>query len=291
MNIQSISIVVPTRKCVNNCKFCVSKMHDNIPEGEDGFNKFNITKRIKYAQANGITSCIITGTGEPLQNREFLIKLKELFKELNYPFPNVELQTTGVLLGLNQNNKFINLDLLKELGVNNISLSVSSIFKDNINMEIIGMPKKEHFNLKERIFWLKLNGFNVRLSINMTNELDKYTTHGIFEQIQKLNPDQLTFRELWYDGNMMDLDESKWVINNSVSTEKINLIRDYIKLHGTKLYKLPYGFDVYSVHGMSTIIDDDCMANENDEYSLKYVVLQPDGKLYCRWDDPGSLIF
>ena len=29
MKIQSLSIVVPTRKCVNNCAFCVSKTHDN----------------------------------------------------------------------------------------------------------------------------------------------------------------------------------------------------------------------------------------------------------------------
>jgi molybdenum cofactor biosynthesis enzyme MoaA len=291
MNIQSISIVVPTRKCVNNCKFCVSKMHNNVAEGDDGFNKFNITKRIKYAQANGITSCIITGTGEPLQNREFLIKLKELFKELNHPFPNVELQTTGILLTLNQNNKFINLDLLRELGVNTISLSVSSIFEDDDNMEIIGMPKKEHYKLIERIFWLKLNEFNVRLSVNMTNELEKYSTKKIFERIKELNPDQLTFREFWYDNNLSHLNETKWVIENAVSDAKIEKIKQYISLHGEKLYKLPYGFDVYSIEGMSTIIDDDCMAKENDEYSLKYVVLQPDGKLYCRWDDPGSLIF
>ena len=27
MNIQSLSVVVPNKSCVNNCAFCVSKMH------------------------------------------------------------------------------------------------------------------------------------------------------------------------------------------------------------------------------------------------------------------------
>ena len=40
MNIQSLSVVVPNKSCVNNCAFCVSKMHcdsyknqmdDNLP--------------------------------------------------------------------------------------------------------------------------------------------------------------------------------------------------------------------------------------------------------------------
>lgn len=29
MKIQSLSIVVPNPKCVNDCKFCVSKMNEN----------------------------------------------------------------------------------------------------------------------------------------------------------------------------------------------------------------------------------------------------------------------
>lgn len=27
MKIQSLSVVVPNQKCINNCAFCVSKMH------------------------------------------------------------------------------------------------------------------------------------------------------------------------------------------------------------------------------------------------------------------------
>ena len=41
---------------------------------------------------------------------------------------------------------------------------------------------------------------------------------------------------------------------------------------------------------MSVVIDNDCISKENNE-SLKYVILRENGKLYCRWDDKGSLIF
>ena len=30
MDIQSLSIVVPGTKCINNCKFCVSRTHEDI---------------------------------------------------------------------------------------------------------------------------------------------------------------------------------------------------------------------------------------------------------------------
>jgi len=37
MKIQSLSIVVPNKKCINDCKFCVSKMHnEEYPNMLDG---------------------------------------------------------------------------------------------------------------------------------------------------------------------------------------------------------------------------------------------------------------
>ena len=126
MNIQSISIVVPTPKCVNNCKFCVSKMHSN--DYDKKFDKFELKKRIKYAVMSGVTTCILTGTGEALQNKEFLRNLADIFKEMDFPFPNVELQTTGVLLMSGESYIdgrlgkgviiYKNMELLKQLGVN-----------------------------------------------------------------------------------------------------------------------------------------------------------------------------
>lgn len=281
MSIQSLSIVVPTRGCVNNCKFCVSRMHTN-----DYVNNFDVTqikKRIKYAVNNGINTCIITGTGEALQNREFLIKLREIFDVMDHPFPNVELQTSGVLL--NEEN----IRLLKYLSVNTISLSVSDIFNSNVNAEIIGMPKKLNFGeLKDVTKLIKDNGFNLRLSLNMTTVYDYYFATVTVARAKELGADQVTFRKL-YHGND-DSSQSKWVKENACTVQTLDDIKNYIIKNGRALYRLPFGPMVYSIDGMSTVIDDDCMAKEGNE-DLKYIILREDGKLYSQWDDKGALIF
>ena len=70
---------------------------------------------------------------------------------------------------------------------------------------------------------------------------------------------------------------------------------NYVMLHGSPLGILPYGAIKYSLHGMAVVVDNDCMAKgklpdaEKDAY--KYLILQPDCKLYSQWDDPASLIF
>jgi hypothetical protein len=282
-------------------------MHDSVPNYSDGFNEHEIKKRLKHAVANGITSCIITGTGEPLQNREYLIKLVTLFRKMDYPFTNVEIQTTGVLLNLQKNGKFINIDLLKDLYVNTISLSVSDIFDDENNAMIIGMPKKEKYNLLNKIFWLKISGFNIRLSLNMTNAYDNRTPEEILIRCKELAADQITFRELY--ASEEETDESIWVTENACSPDLMNKINIYIAggtlypttpnhssngtyytPKGIKLYDLPFGSSVYSIKGMSVVIDDDCMSKEENQ-SLKYFILRENNKLYCRWDDKGSLIF
>lgn len=281
MNIQSISIVVPTNRCMNDCPFCVSKMHDN--EYSNQFSPRDMKKRIKYAAMNGITNCILTGTGEAIQNKSFLRKLSIIFEELDHPFPNVELQTTGVLLGDPDN-----LRLLKSLGVNNISLSVSDIFDDENNMNIIGVPEKARFELRNIIGHLKNYGFNVRLSLNLTDSFNDHNGVKILNRVKDLGADQLTFRALYKSDN--NTPEDKWVEENSANSSVLNDLYFAISSMGTPLYTLPYGPTVYSVMGLSTVLDDDCMSKENLG-TLKYVILREDGKLYCRWDDKGSLIF
>ena len=47
----------------------------------------------------------------------------------------------------------------------------------------------------------------------------------------------------------------------------------------------------YSVMGMSTVVDEDCMAKNEEKQSWKYLILRPNCKLYTQWDDKGSLLF
>jgi hypothetical protein len=317
MNIQTISIVVPTKGCINKCPFCVSKMH-HCPY-ENKWDEIQMIKRIQYAMMNSVNTCVITGTGEALQNIGFLNKLGKLFNKMNNPFPNIEIQTTGIFLSEKEDvpdiiyrdgeQPFINypyLNILENLRVNTVSISVCDIFDYDNNLKIIGVPEKLRFHLGNLIDLLKKRGFNIRLSLNMLNTFDRYTPEQIISKCKGLQADQITFRAMYSSG---ETNESKWVKDNKCSDKTMKDITEYfegepftlesessyeIKLrkvgHGKFLYRLPFGGKVYSMNGMSTVIDDDCMSKENNE-SLKYVILRENGKLYSRWDDLGSLIF
>jgi organic radical activating enzyme len=158
MNIQTISIVVPTKGCVNNCPFCVSHMHDSPYEYK--WDEVQMRKRIQYAVMNDVNTCIITGTGEPFQNQPFLDKLYTLFVKMGHPFPNIELQTTGVFLSkeTDLSKHIIKKDgtptiihecisLLHAWEINTVSLSVANIFDDGLNNKIMGVPEKLRFYL------------------------------------------------------------------------------------------------------------------------------------------------
>ncbi len=262
-------------------------MHAN--DYEYLFDKEQIKKRIKYAVNNNVNTCVITGSGEPLQNRDFLHNLTYVFDELGHPFPNVELQTTGVSLMNKTKNTFQNIELLKQLGVNTISLSVSDIFSDENNMSIIGTPEYSKFKLMELCEFVKSQKFNLRISLNTINVYDNIAPANLFIELKKFNPDQVTFRKLWHSGDLRQ-EQTAWVKDNACKEETINNIHEYVGSSGKALYRLPFGAMVYSVFGMSVVIDDNCM-NKDEIEMMKYVILREDGRLYCQWDDAGSLIF
>ena len=293
MVVQTISVVVPTRGCVNNCKFCVSKTHDNDydfrlanKDSDDYFfYREDIKRRLKYASLHGVVTLVLTGTGEALQNTKFLTMLDGVLQELGEPFPRIELQTTGVLL----TDK--NLQFLREMGVTTISLSVSDVFDNDNNMEIISTPKPLRFTLEDVTERISKHGFNVRLSLNMTSSYDDIKDPGaFFTRARELYASQITFRELYHSDN--DTEEDRWVIDNSIDESVMLSIKRYVSNNGRALYRLPFGATVYSIDGISTVIDTDCMDSKGEaDDILKYLILREDGKLYSHWDDKGSIVY
>ncbi len=294
MIIQTMSIVVPTKnRCVNDCEFCVSKTHTN--EYADRFKdkdssefllyKSDLRRRFNYAKLHNIDTIILTGTGEALQNIPFLLMVDSILKEMNDPFPRIELQTSGVML------TDVNLHILRQIGVSTISLSISDIFDDESNLNIMGVHPKLHFGLSEICKKIKDFGFNLRLSLNMTSVYNHiYHPKVFFEKFNELGANQITFREMYYSNN--DTKEDKWIKDHLVDTELMGRIRDYIIDKGKAQYVLPFGAIVYSIQKMSTVIDGDCMDDKSEvDNILKYLILREDGKLYTDWGDEGSLIF
>ena len=292
MNIQSLSVVAPAKKCVNNCKFCVSQMHhenyDSILSKEQLEREY--FNRMAFARDNGCNTMMITGTTEPQQNLSFLRALGRWNRELDKPFRWIEIQTSGT--GIDDEK----LDILKnDVGVSTISLSLSSLNND-WNKEYTGAPKEiDIYSLCRKI---KQKGFNLRVSLNLTDKAfySFYNKEGNLERSieelcvycrDTLLADQITFRMLYLSEN--DCPQNEWIKAHG-DKEFGPILRKYIEQNGRKLERLEFGQIRYDLHGLSVVIDDDCMSTEVKE-SLKYLVLRPDGHLYSKWDSKASLIF
>jgi len=294
MIIQTMSIVVPTKnRCVNDCKFCVSKTHTN--DYHDRFKdkdsqeyllyKMDLRRRFDYAKLHNVDTIILTGTGEALQNVPFLLMIDMILKEMDNPFPRIELQTSGVML------TDVNLHILRQMGVSTISLSISDVFNDEYNLKIIGVHPKLQFKLDEICKKIKDFGFNLRLSLNMTDVYNHITLPEVFfDRFKELGANQITFREMYYSGNHTR--EDIWIMNHLIRDGLMGDIKHYITENGKAQYVLPFGATVYTINKMSTVVDDDCMDDKGEvDNILKYLILREDGKLYTDWGDEGSLIF
>ncbi len=287
MKVQTLSVVVPTKKCVNSCKFCVSKTHDN-PYCNNMMNEYfvpDMKRRLDYAIHHGVDTIILTGTGEILQNRPFLVLLDSILKSMNNPFPVIEVQTSGVMLD-DENLRF-----LRDMGVSTISLSVSNLFNDEENMEVIGVHEKLQFKLKDLCSKIKSFGFNIRISLNMVKFNLTYKPEYYFTVAKELGAAQITFRELYTSKN--NTVEDQWITKNRVEPSVMLDIQKYITDNGRPLYTLPFGATVFSVDGVSTVLDLDCMMSKKTVVDdvLKYFILRENGKIYTHWDDEGSMRF
>lgn len=277
MNIQSLSICAPQQECVNNCKFCCSKAScAEYPLQKDTSAFF---KRLQFARDNGCNVVILTGECEPLQNdlyRDFWEKNFQMNNaRLQSPFKWVEIQTTGVDLNLEQ---------CRELGVTTVSLSMVDPFDADRNFNTQGTPKAKRFDISERCREIKEAGFNLRISLNMTDALIGVPSfEDILVQCELMGAYALTVRELFTDEGRLE-----WCAKHKID---VSPFIQYIRKHGRPLEKLPDYKIRYSINGLSVVVDDDCMSQKADQDTLRYLILRPDGRLYTKWDDKASLLF
>lgn len=277
MKIQSLSIVVPSEPCVNNCKFCVSRTHHENYHGD--FDNVQFLRRMAFARDNGCNTVMLTGVNEPQQNMPFLKNFGMLNRQLDKPFRWIEMQTAGTYLTKENLDDLYNL-----VGVSTISLSLSSL-DDKKNMAYTGAPVL--MSIEDMCKAIIDKGFNLRLSLNMTDtmEIDPVRT---FDIAHHLGADQVTFRVLYKGEN--DCPQNRWITEHAMPGEIILDYKNYVKTNGRKLEVLEFGQIRYDVNGISVVVDDDCMSTVPKE-ELKYLVLRPNCKLYSKWDSKASLLF
>ena len=307
MKIQSLSICVPAKRCINDCKFCCVKMceseyKDQVTENLPFYDLYenDFIKRMEFARDNGCNTCMLTGDVEPQQNIPFLKAFGDMNRKLERPFRNIEIQTKGAFVDDEKLRFFRN-----HVGITTISISVSALDNNARNNELIGM-KDPNFNLEHLCSEIKRYDFNLRLSLNVTDNLygnGGFTVDEIFKRCHELGADQVTFRAMYTSGN--NTPQDKWIEENTVYDYGRNRagaaaegsgnffyeLRTTIMEEGRYLDTLEYGSDRYSYEGISVVIDTDCMSKGVNKEAVKYLILRPNCKLYSKWDDKGSLIF
>lgn len=307
MQIQSLSIVVPGG-CPNNCPCCVSKLHTDIDnyknqleenyQFEELYSK-DFKDALEFARDNGCNVMMFTWDGEPIINKPFMRKVVELNNQLRKPFRWNEIQTTGVfLLDKWENGWEKNLRWLRDyVRIKMISLSVFNPFDSDENSKCT-RPKspKAYVDIPATCAAIKKYNFGLRLSINLYNFYDNIKAEKIFQKAKELWASQITFRVLYSVDSPQTAQEKEInsrIIQNKCSAKAVEEINKYIKKHWRPLERLPFGAIRYSVHGMSCVLDDDCMNSKTQEVKdqVKYLILRPDCKLYTKWDDEGSMLF
>jgi len=244
---------------------------------------------MNYAREHGCDFMMLTSTGEPINNLTYICSVMNMNRKLlRRPFDAVDLQTSGA--GLTGG---VLLQLSAE-GVTTIALSVAYLLDSEKNAEIMRTPKSLRYNIKDLCHAIKDCGFTLRLCLNLTPDYNPHFISDIFETASACGADQLTFKRLYANAAPQN-DEEKvirtWVIQNMLETGTLgDQIELYIRTNGRKMAILSGGETVYSYLGMSTVLIEDCQGQRLTD-TPRYFILRPNGKLYTRWDDDGSIIF
>lgn len=295
MDIQSFSVVVPNKECINKCPFCVSRMvNSNIyPNKMDvchptyDYNVKEYMRRMQYVANTGCQTLILTGTSEPQQNKQFLNTFALIHRLLGKPFTNIEMQTTGMLLDDPNYLRF----LKNFVCVNTLALSISSPHWMQ-NTDLIGHPfgdPNPSVDFTKVANMAKDYGFNVRLCFNLSDYFKFENVPGFFDWCSKdLQADQVTFRVL-YSSNAKT-PQAAWIKKHMMPKDSIKRLNSFLRKF-KPVGETLYGATIRYVNGMSVIFDDDCMGKNPTRSAMKYLILRPNCKLYSSWDDPASLVF
>jgi len=215
---------------------------------------------------------MITSHGEPTINMTYIKDIMEILNQVAPNLAHVEIQTSGV--GLTDEK----LDELYEYGIRVISLSLPALDVDTIT-KIMRIPPKYKYDPITLSESIRSKGFVLRFSIAMTDWFDNLSLNYIMKQLVTVwKPNQVSFKKIYGADNIAS-GRYEELAKEFKSDDRYK-----------KLEMLALGLWKYDGNGIGIVWNDDCMVSEEQE-DPRYLILQPDAKLYTRWDSKASLIF
>ena len=289
MKIQTLSIVAGSRVCNAGCPFCVSRMTGlELEAKEPEVNWRNFHKACRLAQLNNVTTCLITGKGEPTifpgQISHFL---KEMYEQ-NYNFPFIELQTNGLLIANGKCDEY--LEQWYKYGMTTIALSLVHWQRDR-NQEVYQFKGENHYCLADLIKKLKDIGFSVRMTVMLLDGFidSPYQVDQLVGFAKSHKVQQLTVRPIRKPEATHDDEVSRFVIEKGLPKHKEEEITSYIDNQAKLLMTLPHGAKIYDYAGQNICIAD-CLTIEPESDNLRQLIFFPDGSLRYDWQYPGAIL-
>lgn len=277
MRANSLSISIPVGRggkfvCNKHCPYCISKMTGLNVVDYDAFLR-HLPKAERMAQTARVRNVIITGKTEPTLNMNAMYKVGKYFR--NYP---LEIQTNGILL---QKEPKKYLTEFIRIGIDTIAISIDSI---------------EQLEECSYLFsYIKSMGMTSRITVNLTDLIlgvkESYSIKDFIDFSNNFGIDELSFRKVVKPYNPIDTEESeeaqKWIDEN-VSNDLVDKFEDeyakYVKENGRHIKHLSFGADLYMVDGVSCVVFEHCIQEENDdEKKIRSLIYFEDGHMSTSW--------
>lgn len=200
---KSLQVLTPTRKCIFNCPFCISKTHahENIFENLYDIDrkkwKRNLEKILK--EKDDLKTVVITGTSEPMQDEPCVLDIIHLTRKYRKDV-HIEIQT-----------RYYAYKKVYDL-VDVTAYSISSF----PYLSKIAIPKSK-----------------VRATIILTDSFNGKTLQDI---LNTLHPkvEQITFKVL-HDSNGYNLELDTWVKEHSTSLKTVTKLKKDIDTYDGSL--------------------------------------------------------
>lgn len=287
MKFQTFSIVSGTLDCNAYCPFCISKMTptNGIQPFEGKINIRNLEKACSLAEKCGVTTCLITGKGEPTLYPD---EISKYLRIVGNKFPMVELQTNGILLDRDYDT-FKAKGYFKnwfDKGLTTIAISIIH-YLDEENKSLCGY----NYNLRHLIKKMHDEGFSVRLSCLLIKDYIE-TSNDITALIHfanEHNVEQLTLRTLERPKHATLWKVSEWINKHALSYGNILTIKQFLETHSTKLLELVHGATVYDYQGQNVCLTH-ALTNTPNPDEIRQLIYFPNGHLRYDWQYKGAIL-
>lgn len=263
-NIRSIQLVVPSKRCINNCKFCIAKLTGNRVRE---YQSRKVFEAIIEAREHSDT-ITLTGNTDPMQNMKIVKYYLEEIRvmeehECIEPFREIGIQVSGVLI---TNEK---IQLLSSLGINRLNISVASWHPER-DMMLKGVAPNLVFDWRDVVQWATNAKMRVRFVGILSDDWDEFQEFTdilhMHRTLQERGIDQVTFKVM--QGGLGKTFIDKWIREHRMKH------LDYFMHTLRKVYQEDIGGIVVNYK-----FDMDCQAPGHS------IIIREDGECFTSWEE------